>query len=414
MITLNQGQQKALSSAVQFLLSPTETEMVIKGRPGTGKSTLVKELIPTIEGVAKTVAMLLQQDGVLPIYLTATTNKAAKVLAEVTGRPAETIHTLIGLTVKQDFKTGGSKLVRKGNGIVLENAVVVLDEAFYADKILKSYIDKSTKKCKIIYIGDSDQCAPVMQTHSPISDLQCRTEELTQVMRNKGAISILSEHWRNIVNTGVFTPLVINDPSIVYTNGTGFQQEIANAYMQPGIDENTNKILCWTNNQSINYSNHVRKLHGFTDNFSEGEYLVINNSLSKSGYPTDSIIRIKQFNCEAVIHGIKGRNATLYDGNDLFIPYSSMNVKQQLDFFAKHKQWTEHYDIKDRVPDLRSVHSCTIHKAQGSTYKNVFIDLNDIGECKIASDVARMMHVAVSRPTDKIVFRGKLPDKYGG
>jgi exodeoxyribonuclease V len=411
---LNQGQQAALNSAIKFLLSADERYMIIKGRAGTGKSTLVEHLVPAIHKVAKVVALLLQAENDLIVHLATTTNKASKVLADITGEETCTIHTLLGLIVKNDYSTGKSKLIRKGDSQVIKNALILIDEAYFICPQLLEFIEKGTHNCKIIFIGDPNQCAPVMQTHSPIEDLQCRTEELTQVMRNKGAITLLGEHWREVVRTGIFTPFTVNDPSVMYLGGADFQDEIDKHYSNTNMDENTNKIICWTNSQSVRYSDYVRKFKGMPSEFIEGEYLQINNSLPKKGFPTDSIIRIKQLHGSANFLGIPGKFATLYKGEDLYIPNSSVQYSNRLKELARNKEWRSYYEIYETIPDLRSIHSCTVHKAQGSTYENAFIDLNDIGSCNIASDVARMLNVAVTRPTTKIIFRGKLPTKYGG
>jgi energy-coupling factor transporter ATP-binding protein EcfA2 len=411
---LNQGQQAALDSVIQFLLSPTERQMVIKGRAGTGKSTLVEHMIPAIHKVQKVISLLLKSQEDLQVHLCSTTNPAAKLLATITKEDVCTIHSLLGLTVKNNFQTGESKLIRRNTSEVIENALIVIDEAFSICPVLNTYIDQCTKNCKIIYIGDPYQCAPVRQTHSPIEDLQCRTEELTQVMRNKGAITLLSEHWRQVVQTGLFSPFQVNDPNVLYLKGNDFKDQIDLHYSMPNTTDKTNKIICWTNDQSTAYSNYVREFKGMPPTFQEDEYLQINNSLIKKGYTTDSIIRIKSLGKPTNLIGIDGRFARLYDGEDLFIPNSSKEYWNVLNEFKQKKSWREFYEIYESIPDLRSVHSCTVHKSQGSTYENVFIDLNDIGRCNIPSDVARIMHVAVSRPTNKIIFRGNLPAKYGG
>ena len=41
------------------------------------------------------------------------------------------------------------------------------------------------------------------------------------------------------------------------------------------------------------------------------------------------------------------------------------------------------YSVKQELADLRPVHASTVHKSQGSTYRMVFIDLDDIGRCSL-------------------------------
>jgi ATP-dependent exoDNAse (exonuclease V) alpha subunit len=141
MIQLNQGQQNVLQSASKFLTSSSERQMVIKGRAGTGKSTLVQEIVPLIYKYQKLLELLLKQESSLPIYLTATTNKAAKVLADLTGEETCTLHSLLGLIVKNDYSNGNTTLSRKADSKVICNSIILIDEAFYICPRLLEFIE---------------------------------------------------------------------------------------------------------------------------------------------------------------------------------------------------------------------------------------------------------------------------------
>jgi hypothetical protein len=408
---LNDGQQLALNSAMEFLGSPSERYMVIKGRAGTGKSTLTDELVTAIGKYSKVLKMILKQDDEVPLHLSATTNKAAKVLSEMAALPATTIHSLLGLTMRVNWQTGESILIRKSNSKIVENCVIIIDEAFWICPQLLSYLEKGTLNCKIIFIGDPYQCAPVRQKYSPIQNFTCRTE----VMRNNGVIQQLGEHWRNAVMTETFKPFAINSPDVIWTTGNEFQYLIDKEYADVDAPESRNKILAWTNKRVVDYCSHVRNLRGLPDTYVEGEYVQINNSLAKQGFATDSIVRIKKFIDSTSLFDVKGRYAELYScSTPLFIPDSADDYTNVLKQHKAVKDWKTFYEMQDTIPELRSVHSCTVHKSQGSTYDNVFIDLPDIARCNIASDVARIMHVAVTRAKHKVIFRGNLPEKYGG
>ena len=58
--------------------------------------------------------------------------------------------------------------------------------------------------------------------------------------------------------------------------------------------------------------------------------------------------------------------------------------------------------------DLRAAYASTINKAQGSTYKTVFIDLDDIKRCNSGDQIARMMYVGVSRASQRVWLTGDL------
>ena len=76
------------------------------------------------------------------------------------------------------------------------------------------------------------------------------------------------------------------------------------------------------------------------------------------------------------------------------------------------KKWPLYFQYKDEWLDLRPAYASTVHKAQGSTYTTVFMDLSDIGKCNIASDVARMLYVSISRASKQVYLYGDLPSKY--
>jgi len=281
---------------------------------------------------------------------------------------------------------------------------------------LLDYINKCTVNCKIIFIGDPYQTAPVKCKRSPVDLLVCRTEELIQPMRSQGVLDLFSDHWRNSVITETFSPFLLQDSSIECVNGKDFSTLIDEAFKDPHCLAGKNKILTWTNARADSYCSHVRTLWGLPIEYTAGEYVQVINGLTKQELYVDQIIKIKSFSdLITKLHGIEGRFATIENKiHQLFIPISTTDVLKRLKETAAIKDWPAHYDIKENIPLLRPIHGSTIHKAQGSTYETVFVDLPDVGSCNIASDVARMMTVAVSRPTTRLILRGKLPEKYGG
>lgn len=414
-MNLNQGQQAVLDSAMKFITSKSEQFMVIKGKPGTGKSYLTKAIVDGIEKYITIVNNLLGNTLDTEIHLTATTNKAAAVLAEFIGRDTGTIHSLIGLTLRVDYKTGEEKLTRKSGSDVIKNAIILIDEAFSINDQLLEYINRCTQNCKIILIGDPYQTAPVKCKRSPVDLLTCRTEELTQPMRSQGVLDLFSDHWRNSVINETFSPFLLQDPSIEWVNGMDFAALIDDAFKDPNCLAGKNKILTWTNNRADEYCKYVRTLWGLPTEYTSGEYVQLINGLPKQQLYVDQIIKIQSFGGNHTSYGIQGRLAqTNVSIDPVFIPNSSADVTKRLKETAAEKDWTTHYSIKENVPLLRPVHGSTIHKAQGSTYETVFVDLPDVGACNIASDIARMMTVAVSRPTTRLILRGRLPKKYGG
>ena len=131
--------------------------------------------------------------------------------------------------------------------------------------------------------------------------------------------------------------------------------------------------------------------------------------------PVDSEVRITDIqDMDYDQQGVMGRWITINDKHTAFLANNFDDVKNLLKKYAAKKQWRDFFEIKDTWLDLRSVYASTVHKSQGSTYETVFIDLADIGKNYIASDVARLLYVATSRASKKVVCYGQLPDRYTG
>lgn len=87
-------------------------------------------------------------------------------------------------------------------------------------------------------------------------------------------------------------------------------------------------------------------------------------------------------------------------------------ITVNMKYYSSRKQWDKYFKVKNNFPDLRSVAASTAHKAQGSTYDTVIIDLADIGTCTNLDQTARMIYVGLSRPRSRLYIRGQLPARY--
>ena len=121
---LNKGQEAVAKEFFDFLLDPNASEFNISGPGGTGKTFLMSHLIDdTMPAYMETCSLM----GTKPLYnevvMTATTNKAAEVLAQATGRPTSTYHSFQGLIVKNDFKTGEANVVPSKSFNIKKNKI---------------------------------------------------------------------------------------------------------------------------------------------------------------------------------------------------------------------------------------------------------------------------------------------------
>lgn len=430
---LTEEQKNVIKTFMKFLIDPKEKFMIINGPAGSGKTTMIKAMLEAMDKEFKLLKTLLceNQDESFNIKLTATTNKAVAVLRELSGDPSvSTVHSTLKLTLKKNFNTGLEDLVQTRSWCELYNTVLILDEASMLDSVTFEYMKATLQgKSKAVLIGDIYQLAPVKQKESIMQRLLGRvpTTTLNTVMRHDGNILEAATAFREVVSSGSFENILLSK-DVIHIDGLVFKNEIEQAFLSPKYTPSKAKILTWSNDRVQEYNNHIRKIKGLGDQFQKGEVVVTNNPVIASGLivPVDSEVKITKIGDPVSLHYVPGRYVTIDNCILGFLPddynkakllmkqlAKEANAKELKDKPNKRKQlWTTYFDIKNTWLDLRSQYASTVHKAQGSTYDEVFIDLYDIGRCNISSDVARLLYVAISRAKNRVVLSGRLPDKY--
>jgi exodeoxyribonuclease V alpha subunit len=133
---LSPEQQAAVRTALTHPLS------VLTGGPGTGKTTAIQALIAALESGGKRFA------------LASPTGRAAKRLSEATGRPASTIHRLLGYSPAEGFKHNSD------NPLPVD--LVVVDEASMLELMLAYNLLKALEAgTHLVLVGDVDQLPSV-------------------------------------------------------------------------------------------------------------------------------------------------------------------------------------------------------------------------------------------------------------
>ncbi len=129
-------------AAVRAMLLPSGKVMVLTGGPGTGKTTTVRAIIEVCE-----------KRG-LRYALASPTGRAAKRLAEATGRPAKTIHRLLEFSPQEGFKRNAE------NPLPID--LLIVDEASMLDLLLMNNLLKAiTPGTRLLLVGDVDQLPSV-------------------------------------------------------------------------------------------------------------------------------------------------------------------------------------------------------------------------------------------------------------
>ena len=409
--SLTVDQQNAMDALNQFLCDPVETVFVLSGYSGCGKSTLVRTLIDSLPGFMKAAKLINPSHPDYQLALTATTNKAAENLGRITGDSAGTIHSFLGLRVNTDFKTGVTTLIPKNHN-VLERYVLVIDEASYIDSQLLKFIFSKTKNCKIIFVGDPAQLTPVKSSGTPVFDANFPGAALTTVVRQAEGNPIvdLSTKFRNTVNSGEFFKFTPDGDNVRYLDRDTFNKAIELEFSRPDWRYQDSKILAWTNKCVIGYNHFVRNHVKGDPHFAVGDYAVCNSflSVSRKSIKTDQLVEITGISADCEEMGVMGNRFKLDHDIETFMPKTLASKNERIKQAKADKEIWRVAEIENTWVDLRAAYAQTVNKAQGSTYDEVFIDLDDISRCNSGDQIARMLYVAVSRARMRVNLTGDL------
>ena len=424
-LPLNQGQLAAAEGFFQFLFND-EKEMVISGPGGVGKTFLmghlIDQILPQYFETCQLMGIPAEYDEVV---MTATTNKASEVLGIETGRPSSTVHSFLNLKVTDNYSTGESTLSKTGAWVIHTKKIIFIDECSMIDSALWAMIREGTIKCKIVYVGDHDQLAPIKETLSPIYRQNFTTYYLTEPMRNAGqpALQALCQQMRDTVETGDFYPIKLVPGVIDHLSDEQMEAELRAVFVNQDAGS---QILAYTNQRVNDYNAFIREVRALPIQFQQGEYLINNTAIRlKAGMLSveqEVLIREQSAStsfmeiapdvqlevCLCTLENLYGES---FYGVPL--PVDRAHYDSLVKHYQKTKNWNRYFFLKNTFPDLRQRDAKTVHKAQGSTCDTVYIDLGNLSTCRNPNQTARLFYVAVTRPRSRIAFFGDLAEKYG-
>lgn len=436
--TLNftKDQNKAYNELIGFINAPynkDDYKRALIGAAGTGKTYLVKALIQNSNMSYSTIG------------LAAPTHKACRVLDESINIRNININTLqsdLGLRLNFDveqFDINNPPFDPRGRIKIGDYRLYIVDESSMINKGLHSFLEKvcKTNSCKIIYIGDDSQLAPVRETYSS-AFTGVKTCILKEIVRqgDDNPVSYLLELLRYDIRHKSYTFLeyiskhrncinIDNTKGFIVCNTIEFNKAIINNFTDSQITTNIDfaRIIAYTNNKVSYWNKLIRtaiikdsyksiitkndliiSYSTLVDNFND---CIIKNSeeyiLKDVVNYTHPTYNIKGFMVRFIaIHG--GKISTplfIVDHTDKFS--INMYVKTSRDLINAAKvanskvrsaRWKEYYKFKESCllltniinrqgiiefsRDLDYGFALTAHKSQGSTFDTVFVDVNDI------------------------------------
>ena len=460
----NEGQKAAIDAIEEFLAGDKEI-FLLKGRGGTGKTTIVKKTIGEIP--VKKVA------GATIAY------EAKNVLQEnMAGYNTFTMASLIGLM--PDWAKDGTMFFREKtiaerinpstgeiSPLPIEGKkLIIVDEASMIDSfIYEKLLEKKDKDAKILFMGDNVQIPPINsrvdedgnvidseEKDSPVWELVESGDyvELSERMRQGAESPILpitdlyAENVENLQNDrpSIDNPLkdrnsnFENNEGVLFTtdinevtdqfiedvrSSTDIREAVIVGARNAVVDEINDKVRnkLFETNEAYVIGDRLR----VNSPYMEGKDLIYPNGLRVEVLAVREIntsdLGFKMFelktsyteitkdgskkNIISFMRTISPKDKSLFNKKIKEMAAKAKSLPKGS--LESKKAWKQFFDIKNSVVDLGYGYAITAHKVQGSTYNSTYVLEGDIMSFPGGVEQRnRMMYTAVSRPRKKLVI----------
>ncbi|NEZ67791.1 hypothetical protein D0962_34400 [Leptolyngbyaceae cyanobacterium CCMR0082] len=441
-IFANQGQLAALSNLKKFALGES-IMYLLTGFSGSGKTTLVQAWLRD-----------LRESGYQGrVVFTAPTNKAANVLQRMVNRwqldiECLTCAKLLGLKPVIDFETGRQRFKKSYNdeSVIQDYDLVVVDETSMVNEELWRYLaEEANMFTRLLFMGDPAQLPPVNEAISQSFLEINESSHLSEVMRYRGSIAAMADDIRqNLGRRGepFFETQYNEDGSegLFVLTQESWNDNIIKAFQSEKYLEDPDycRVLAYTNKRVASINKMVRAaIRGpKAPRFVDGERLIATEHYSVAnpfGGSTTVLNTSSEMEVNGTSIGMEGRWKVWFlditrfdDGISKLIPVLHEDCQKEFERTQKElKQqaqngerqlWKQWHENRSRFAYVDYAYSHTIHKAQGSTFTNVFVDVTDIlsnkrrnlvqmpGEDKKRWVYERnqLLYVAMTRPSHRL------------
>ncbi|MFA5759072.1 MAG: DEAD/DEAH box helicase, partial [Clostridia bacterium] len=465
-ITYNQEQLNAIDNTLDYLQSTSKDIpfYVIEGKAGTGKTTIVKEILKQLNLKSK------------KISVAALSNKAKNVLAEKITEDKELTdilkqtnnrvdyYSLAGLLgYKENIETGVWEKTEESlteDSPIDNSDIVIVDEASMVNEEQLALITEFADTKKILFLGDIGQLPPIRSENSPYY-INYKKEDLDKpspVFNTKDKSKLLirvrqgeespilpyaDNYWNNSqLETALQDPIkdrnseLTQEGNLVFTNKATVTKIAINEFKR-GVKENNSNLI-----RLIVYKNDTREaINTYFHNtifgkdsleFNPGEPLMMYKSYKSKNiiaYSNSDEINVKDLQPKTFnVHGEKFEGFNIvteaydYGGNliDDEIPVISkkdlvrynklvsdaFNVARSADKYKKGALFAEAWNLRNKFASLDYAYAITAHKSQGSTYESVIVFEDDIMNVKSISNKtkSRAVYTAITRARNNTII----------
>lgn len=425
-IKLTAHQQEKFDEIRGYMSSNPKKPILLKGSAGVGKTVLVAVLGKALPGNVVYCAPTHQALAVLKTKMADHSSADFATTAKILQKKK---------IYQKDGTTDFVSMPNKKNPPLKDVRYLMLDESSMVDEIdLNSLLDyASIQGCTIVFIGDGKQLPPVGFDYSPVFDRDFFTVELTEIIR-QGEGSPIITLSRDLDLLRYNRQKVINENKEGYMFTDDYDKIIRTLAKSNGSD--ALKYLAFTNVVVDKINKQVREyIYGDPAKIEPGEYIILtepygekfvnNENIKIKSY--DIIDKVFRFTTSTNISG----DMTSYDTVQLKVyavnPYADKEGNIYYDGYVLHESaerayksqtyflsglakkgtigWKDYAAFTENFMFFNYAHAITTHKSQGSTFKSVIIDYDNININQNNAIKLKMFYTAVTRASDMVVVK---------
>jgi ATP-dependent exoDNAse (exonuclease V) alpha subunit len=390
------------------------------GSAGTGKTYLLSKVIQYFSDMGYSVCV------------TAPTHKAVRVVRQtlesnignIDKIDTRTIHSFLKLKLEPNLNTGLPMLKpdpyakEKGNRV----DILCCDESsMISDELLSYSADKlndGTVKV-LLLVGDIFQLKPVDDDQTSDFIQNEHEYKLTEIVRQAKDNPIIktSVVLKKIIEMKKYP--AISD--LLFKNHTVVKSR--KDFFDLYFSDKTDKMIGTFTNRTVNmYNQYIRnQLINSDDYVVTGEEFVFYDTL----FENDKIVHLNsdvstvkrcqkkydyKYNVEYWF--IVDEDDIMYKilDKDYIEKYNDMlesiaNQAKAADGSMRRKYWKGYYTLKSRFANVRYNYASTLHRLQGSTVNNIYLDFSDLhNEFYDKDTIFRLMYVGITRARENAII----------